>query len=635
MHIIKLKIISFLVSFLLLLMVNNNVSRAEVVALPEITEVPELEEETLLKDLDIPAVRDRDPDPEAGPRLSISEFRLQGIVEYPDVGITRAEISQIVEDIRFELMGEGQLLESGHTLEELGEISDLLVDIEKNVEEEHVGPEEVQRLVWLVRDQLLKRGVTLGMIETVADRITRYYRERGFILAKAYIPKQKVRDGVVTLTLLLGLLGETKVNDNDLYDAEILNSVFDDLLTKPVTNRAISEKLYLINDFPGINVQGFFEAGSQVGDTLLNINVKSEETFNYNTRVDNHGADETGRGRLYGEFFWNNPTGTADQLHLGVLYSFDPESTVYGQLRYSTNIIDSRFKLSVGFANNSFVFRSEEEGLNALDLGGETNIIDFKASYQMKRSLDENYSFDLLYEDIESFIDVRGEREDGGTLDNGVRNTSLVFNYDFITDGSRMLHSGNVKLTSGQFGLGRLEGQEERHAYIRADYSLLSFWKIPFTDVETRSVLRSSFQYSDSSLSSIDKFALGGAARARSFQAKEFTADQAIYVGFDWFFNLPDFLDTEFSETSLGKTLSPFIFVDAAYGTALSFNESVSDIDATLASAGVGLQFSHEEMSGNLQVAFPIENSSSSSSALTFEESEEETRVLLEFQYRF
>jgi len=634
MYIIKSKIAPFFLSFLLLLILNIDGTDAEVVALPEITEVPDLKKDTLLKDLDIPAVRDRDPDPQAGPRLSISEFRLQGIVEYPELGITRAAISKIVEEIRFDMMGEGKLLESGHTLEELGEISDLLVDIEKNVEEEHVGPAEVQRLVWLVRDQLLKRGITLGMIETVADKITRYYRERGFILAKAYIPKQKVRDGVVTLTLLLGLLGEVKVNDNTLYNDEVLSSVFDDLLTQPVTNIAVSERLYLINDLPGISTQGFFEAGSQVGDTLLNINVKSEETFSYNTRLDNHGAEETGRGRLYGEFLWNNPTGTADQLHLGVLYSFDPESTVYGQIRYNTNVIDSRIKISAGFANNSFVFRSTDGGLAALDLGGETNIIDFTASYQMKRSLDENYSFDLVYEDIESFIDVRGERDDGGTLDNGVRNTSLVFNYDFITEGSRMLHNGNIKITHGEFGLGRLEGQQKQHSILRADYSLLSFWKIPFTDVDTRSVLRSSIQYSESALSSIDRFALGGAARARSFEAKEFTADQAIYVGVDWFFNLPDFLDTEFSDTSLSKTLSPFIFLDAAYGVSLSFNAGVSDTNSTLSSGGVGMQFSYEKISANLQVAFPVENKSSTSN-MTFEEPNKETRVLFEFQYRF
>jgi len=645
MYIIKSKIIAAAFSSICFFGFVSGKVLAEVVDLPEITEIPELKRETLLKDLDIPAVRDRDPNPEAGPRLSITEFRLQGIVEYPELGITRAEISKIVEDIRFDMMGEEKLLESGHTLEELGEISDLLVDIEKNVDQEHVGPEEVQRLVWLVRDQLLKRGITLGMIEIVADEITRYYRERGFILAKAYIPKQKVRDGIVTLTLLLGVLGETKVNESTLYDDEILNSVFDDLLTQPVTNRAISEKLYLINDLPGINVQGFFEAGSQVGDTLLNINVKSEETFNYNVRIDNHGAKETGEGRLYGDFLWNNPTGTADQLHLGVLYSFNPESTVYGQIRYNTNFFSPRLKMSLGYANNAFVLgEGSSEAIQALGLEGETNIADFTVSYKYKRGLDENYSFDLVHEQIESLIKFTAlDDNGGGILDDKVRNTSLVFNYDFINDGSRLLHQGNVRFTQGDFVFGADDAgvQDEQYSILSAEYSLLSFWKIPFTDIETRSVLRSSIQLTDSALSSINQFSLGGPARARSFQTKEFSADQAIYVGFDWFFNLPDFLDTEISDTSLNKVLSPFIFVDAAYGEAKSLipvGDDGMEIDSTtstLINAGVGLQFSLNAMSGNLQVAFPIENKFTVPGITGQIAGQKETRVLFEFQYRF
>src|SRR5690606_5589602 len=110
------------------------------------------------------------------------------------------------------------------------------------------------------------------MIETVADTITRYYRERGFILAKAYIPEQRVRDGVVTLTLLLGNLGEVTVLNNKSYTEKTLQSIFHPVIGKPVTAGNIEERLYFVNDLPGISAQAYFEPGSQVGDTRLNIN---------------------------------------------------------------------------------------------------------------------------------------------------------------------------------------------------------------------------------------------------------------------------------------------------------------------------------------------------------------------------
>lgn len=608
------------------------------IELPEIIESPDLKRETLLKDLDIPSVRERDPDPTAGPRLSVTEFRLQGIVEYPELGITREEISKIVENIRFDMMAEGKLLESGYTIEELGELSSLLVAIEKDVKGRHVGPLEVQRLVWLVRDQQLKRGITLGMIETVADRVTRYYREHGFILAKAFIPEQQVRDGVVNLTLLLGVLGETKVNESELYDDEIISSVFDDMLTQPVTSKTVEERLYLINDLPGLSTQGFFEAGSQVGDTRLNINVKNELSYQINFRVDNHGTEETGENRLYSEFFWNNMTGTADQLQVAVLGATSPSNTTYGQVRYNTNFFSPRLKISVGYAKNAFVLgKGSSEAINALDLEGDTVINDINFSYKQKRSRVENYSYSLGYENVDSRIRLTAFANEGGRiLDDEVNNTVLGFNFDILQETSKMLHQGNLRLISGEFVFGKEENQDEKYSILNADYSFLSFWNFPFTDVEARSIVKASLQYSDSSLSSINQFSLGGPSRARGFEAKEFSADQALYVGADLFFNAPDFLDIQIGEESLSNMLSPFVFLDAAYGR--SKTTEIDDFaESTLINVGVGLQFSYSNnFSGTLQLAYPLENKFSSpieNSGIDEEEFQKDLKVLFEFQY--
>ncbi|WP_185964268.1 ShlB/FhaC/HecB family hemolysin secretion/activation protein [Aliikangiella marina] len=622
-----------------LLLARFDASAGEV-DLPQITEVPDLKRETLLKDIDIPSVRERDPDPNAGPRLSVTEFRLQGIVEYPELGITRAEISKIVEDIRFDMMGEGKLLESGYTLDELGELSNLLVNIEKDVQGRHVGALEVQRLVWLVRDQQLKRGITLGMIETVADRITTYYREHGFILAKAYIPEQQVRDGVVNLTLLLGVLGETKVNDSELYDDEIISSVFDDMMTKPVTSAVVEEKLYLINDLPGLSTQGFFEAGSQVGDTRLNINVKNQNSFVTNFRVDNHGTEETGENRLYSEFFWNNMTGTADQLQVAVLGATSPANTAYGQVRYNTNYFGPRFKISLGYAQNAFVLgRGSSEAINALNLEGDTTINDISFSYKHKRSRVENYSYSLSYENVDSRIRLTSFVNDGGRiLDDEVNNAVISFNYDILQETNKMLHKGNVRLTQGEFVFGKQENQDENFTILNSEYSLLSFWNFPFTDVETRSIVRGALQYSESSLSSINQFSLGGPSRTRGFEAKEFSADQAIYLGADLFFNLPEFLDVEMGSTSLANVISPFVFMDAGFGRSYTTTDDGSFFESTLVNLGVGLQFSYSDnMSGTLQFAYPVENKYSSPTTDgivdTEDDFDKDVKILFDFQY--
>src|SRR6188474_93097 len=157
---------------LCILCLLQSVAQAGFLEMPDTSEVPEFERESLSLDMDIPALRDRDPNPEAGPRLNVKEFRVQGLIEYPELGITRAKIIEQVEKIRFDMMDEGKQLESGYTIDELKEVSDLIAEIEKETEGRHVSPVEVQKLVFLIREQRRSRGITLGMIEVVADTIT-------------------------------------------------------------------------------------------------------------------------------------------------------------------------------------------------------------------------------------------------------------------------------------------------------------------------------------------------------------------------------------------------------------------------------------------------------------------------------
>ena len=52
---------------------------------------------------------------------------------------------------------------------------------------------------------------TLGELRRAATRITQHYRQAGYFLARAYLPKQQILDGVLTIAVLEGKLekGET------------------------------------------------------------------------------------------------------------------------------------------------------------------------------------------------------------------------------------------------------------------------------------------------------------------------------------------------------------------------------------------------------------------------------------------
>ena len=603
--------------------------------LPDITETPTLERKTYLQDMDIPSVRERNPDPQAGPRLAVSEFRLQGIVEFPELGITRAEIGKFVESIRFDMMAEDKLLSSGYTAEELGELSDLLVKIEDETQDRHAGPLEVQRLVWLIREQRAKRGITLGMIETVADKITNFYRERGFILAKAYIPKQEVREGIVTLTLLLGFLGETEVKNNSLYSARSIQSVFDDLLTLPVKSSSIDEKLYLINDFPGLYVTGFFEPGAQVGDTMLNVNVVSERRYDFNIRLDNHGTKETGETRYYAEAQVNNLLGFSDQFHIGTLRTTSPSNSTFWQVKYGVNFFSPRFRVTAGKSKNEFVLGAgNAEAITALNLTGSTNQSELTLSYKLQRSRAHTHSVDLLFESIESVLRVGAFQDSGDIgLDDEVENSSVIYRYDILQEKSRNLHQGNFKYTTGEFIKGVAEGQKKNYDIYSADYVYLTFWKLPFFGSETRIIARSSLQYSGQALSSISQFATSGPTRARGFPVSKFFADDAIHLGVDWIFKAPDFFDVTVGDSNLKQIIQPFLFADLSYGKAYSLVDTEKDSTATLSDVGFGFKFSYKgTLNSSLQFAFPVQSDLSPADPKSVDDN---VKVVFEIDYRF
>lgn len=593
----------YIAAYLLLVPVNQ--ASANFIEMPEIEELRSIKEQTLLRDMHVPPVRDRSPDPTAGPRLAVSQFRIQGLVEFPELGITHEAIYGLVEKIRFDLMGEGKLLESGYTLEELAEVSDLLIDIEEETVERHVTTLEVQKLIWLIRSQQGKRGVTLGQIEGVANSITQFYRQRGFILAKAYIPKQEVRDGIVNLTVLLGMLGEVDVIGNNMYNAEYLKSIFDDNLHKPVTNQTIEENLYMINSFPGLNVEGYFESGKQVGDTKLNVNVREENRFNFNARIDNHGSEDSGLYRLFFDMQANNLIGQADYLHLSALQTVVPDDTLFWKVKYASNFFSPHFRVGFDYSQNQFV-SDQSSILSTLDLSGVVTVYGIEGQYIVQRSRKKNSNYKLRYENIDSDLQL-GTIEDA--LDERMSRTSISYSFDYLDDVNKRLHDFKVQYDYGDFDYGFSDGQEEKFHVVSLDYTVLNFVKVPFFNANSRAILHSYGQYSGTNLSSTARFSLTGPTRVRGFEPSYFTADDAIYIGGEWVFNSPSFLDGTIYDVTFKDTFKPFVFADYAYGYQyLLFNEAGQEhATAHLADVGIGVQISHQSgIRGNIQLGFPV-----------------------------
>ena len=637
---------SLLQALLLASVLGSSTTWAGVLDMPDATELPDAEKKSLLKDMDIPSVKERDPNPEGGPRLNVKEFRIQGLEDDPDFNISKAELIKRVEAIRFDLMGEGEKTKSGYTLKELAEMADLIAQIEEESADQHVGPVEVQKLVFLIREQRRRRGITLGMIETVADTITQYYRERGFILAKAYIPQQQVRDGVVSLNIMLGKLGSVEVVNAKRINQSLLKRTFNGALDQPVTADNTEENLYLINDIPGVYAQGYFEPGDQVGDTRLKLNVTKEGWFDTSVRIDNHGAKTTGENRVYGEFVLHNPSTLGDEIQLGALRT--EEDSSYGAIHYSLPIYTPRLRVKVGASQNDFVSRINfgESSAAGVEYSGSAKVTDADISYHFARGRKLNSSLGLQFTSIKTNIDLNQD-EKVPVVDTKLDNLSLNYHIDYLHEKRRSLHQFDIGVTSAKetdanrvntanSGEGELL-RDSNAQFFYYNYSLLSFFKNPIGQSDLRLVVNHSLQYAGKALSASNKFDLSGPNRARAFELNHFVADDAAHVAADIIFNTPKWLQFGGPEGSSQNGLTPFLLSDVAYGVTYPEFSTSEKSNALVADLGLGLKLNTEwGLRGNLAWAVQVTDKiKADANEITKDKSTSKNHLYLEFMYSY
>jgi len=228
---------TFLACFLIL-----QSAHAGIVEMPDIEEAPTLYGKSVFENYNIPSTVNRSLDPTSGPRLWVKEIRIQGLENFPELGIRRDEITAFIEVRRYNIMREDEVKEHGFTEKEVTEVMTLLNQLDVETNYEHVSEPELQRFIWLVREQKERRGLSLGQIEGLAGDVQNYYHEHGLKLAVAYVPRQSMRDGVLIIEVLNGKLGATTVEDNSLYDDSTIINPFNDILTDPVTFDRIEER---------------------------------------------------------------------------------------------------------------------------------------------------------------------------------------------------------------------------------------------------------------------------------------------------------------------------------------------------------------------------------------------------------
>ena len=435
-------------------------------------------------------------------------------------------------------------------------------------------------LVALIRDYAGKE-VGFGDIDQAAARISRYYREHGYMVARAYIPAQLITtEGIVEIAVIEGRFGKVELDNKSRVSDSVARGYLDAFPGTLVTQPALERKMLLLNDLPGVGgARAALKPGAEVGESALAVNLAEAPFASGSLEYNNQGNYYTGANQLVGNLNLLSPLGLGDMLTAQLTRGFS--GLWYGLVDYQVPVGSDGFKL--GGAYNGTDYRLGKS-FESLDASGNAHTYTLKASYPFVRAPDFNLYGQAAY-DWRSFEDRQGAV--GLVSDKTTRVARLTLNGDArdavlgggISVFSLIYGSGTVNIeTPATLTVDDATAQTNGH-FDKWNLSALRLQSIS----ERLSVYVSvSGQKAGKNLDSSEKFFLGGAYGVRAYPTGEAAGDSGYLATAE--------LRYAFGFAALPGVWQPFAFVDAG-GVTINENPFLVGVPNTrhLSGAGLGL----------------------------------------------
>lgn len=141
------------------------------------------------------------------------------------------------------------------------------------------------------------KRLDIAGIRAIADMATQAIQARGHMLGYALVPPQDVTEGVVTITLAEGTLGQTQVlrSAGARIDTGLLARILGQQDGGTVRKADLEAALLRIGDLPGVSARARLTPGAQPGTTILSVQVDERPPISVEAWGDNGGSTSTGR----------------------------------------------------------------------------------------------------------------------------------------------------------------------------------------------------------------------------------------------------------------------------------------------------------------------------------------------------
>lgn len=447
---------------------------------------------------------------------------------------------------------------------------------------------------------LIGQQVSLADLYAIANRVTVFYRNNGYILSQAVVPEQTIDDrGIVNLHIVEGYIETLSINGLAGKQLSRVERVAQNIRqSRPLHARDLERYLLVLNDFGGVDFSATLQPSELPGAADMQLDV-IQDNVSASLGLENRGSRILGPERLSAQVNIHNITGLFDTTSLTAVSSGNDE-LAYASVKTEVPVGNNGWRIFSSLAAS----RSKPgDVLEVLDIDNKSTTISIGAEYPIIRARKHNLSLRTNLEAYEGestrLADAAGAQE--LATEDKVRSLRFGLLFDNI-DAYRGVNLVDLELSRGLDILGASQAGDAGLSRENGDpeYTKLSLYAARLQSIAPRwSLLMAlSGQYSSDDLLSTEQFGLGGNSFGSAFDPSEVVGDSG----------LGGRLELRYSHASdnswLGNAVG-YAFLDG--GKIKRNSPSAGQADSeSLRSYGIGVRYAiGRYLSGNVEYAVP------------------------------
>lgn len=445
------------------------------------------------------------------------------------------------------------------------------------------------------------KELTFNQLQEIASAITKYYREKGYFVARAYIPAQNINEnnGVLEIAVIEGTYGEFKLKNNSLVKDSVVQGMLDDAKARDnvISTDTLERAMLIINDTPGAVVtQADIMPGKNVGTSDFEITTESSKRFDGYVVVDNYGSRYTGKDRLMIGMDINSPFAIGDKISMFGLSS-SATNLKNGKISYEAPLASNGLVGELSYSQTNYSLAKEYDNLDAT---GTSKTVEAKLSYPLIKTRNENlnvYNSFLskdLKDRVQSVNDVTKKNSKSVKI-------GLDYSKNYLAFNKNSNSSINTYLTYGRLSFDDPADKmtDELGANTNGNYSKINVdltHNVAFTNqLVLESSLQLQYALGNKNLDGSEDFSIGGSSGVKLYPDSELSAENGYVFSTELKYQLPQI-------NSLNTTFG--VFYDR--GRAFMANNTTGFEAKSLQDVGIGLYNSYGNFFSKVQIAWNV-----------------------------